>query len=1288
MSKPELERLIADVKADKDLQDKIKSIHPSNERVVEWANAHGYDITLDEFDAHIRKQKGELTHEELNRVVGGRGLSYDWTVTNQQGESHTYDPLQLAVIGHDMFIAHPVAAQIDQGWAGYKDTWNADKEMVQDSSPSDLIGAAQEHGASISESGSLTNVTFSEGVQIDRQVQYDSGQERSETLVSLPDGVSVGHQSLVEPGDVRLNEGTQIKLSGGGSYAGTLGGWHAFYSAEGELETDGPSDFEFSKAGVDTTFHVSKTPAGANVTVTNDQGSSDHQVSLPTAEQDWAAHPEAPAVWNDPSTQIDMKGNTGWMLEHTDASGPETTFTSASGQEFFLPHLPTSDWTITNSQGDYHTFTRPQIYGEEVKLAYNGEADWLAAHPEIEPAVADVRAVKEGVAQKAVAQIEDTWIATETTAVEDWNADKAAAVADAQNQDVQNWIRDFDTLKEDGGGTLPNGATLEPYYNDWVITGTSGKQVSFSGGDVFVVGIEPGYDGGGYFDYYSADPQTGREQPLWEFRTKSGYTFGSNVPISSDTWGNVFSTPNFAVYHELVNPQESWDITWDFDYYDENMPEDYEVGKEVAWGPGGVTTSGSDLDGVTVQVADGSIEMEGSKATFTPGSGVVLQPGVERPGNYSIEPVSGRSDAWLISAPYGEQWTIEKGDNPITPQSVERDRFEQAHPSATTIGSDVTVQHNWYVTDSSGELVRQYSSNQLREDGQYWEAAHPEGAQGIETWTTDTKAYEAAKQMWARDGVDPQGLPEGTVSGSKGEVSYTFAPGVPGESGYDLVIEGPDTYFHTETMEYLGTPSRWVGYDSDKTGEENVVDVVYSNGQVENLFVNDFGYVRAEGSNYGQVVGPRGDWRFSRVAGPDNRPLDTQVVLPDGEDVTLTTNTMIQGPHGRSVERNEVPGADPEMMVALRDGTDISWQKSDQTHREDGVPFWQANMEYFAVGGVGGQEFEWSPDQGLSYHNGHTVEYLTPGGDFGTSGPPSYGTLLDGETYSLMGNSWSFQTPHATVDLYAEYGYYGSRDSTVFETDEVVVEFNNGITLLHQPHYTEAYTEDQPGEMLWVAGKLDQVGEKELRPVQVSFETPSGGTETIAPREQVGGGADPSNNVLFTYKGPDGNVFSFDSRTKVYEDGVWTQEGNPTFSLDGAQIVRGQDETIMGPDGRISVDWGVSSQDLPDGSSRSGSSSGLVVVGVHRDVQVVQTEQDGHNAWGIDNTRVLSPYTYASKVQSGEATVPAAVSTNEVVFSQVAVFSNEAEAVDTTTTVQVEVEVETLVVAFGVLFLT
>ncbi|MFC1834010.1 hypothetical protein ACFL2Q_04660, partial [Thermodesulfobacteriota bacterium] len=226
--------------------------------------------------------------------------------------------------------------------------------------------------------------------------------------------------------------------------------------------------------------------------------------------------------------------------------------------------------------------------------------------------------------------------------------------------------------------------------------------------------------------------------------------------------------------------------------------------------------------------------------------------------------------------------------------------------------------------------------------------------------------------------------------------------------------------------------------------------------------------------------------------------------------------------------------------------------------------------------------------------------------------------------------------------------------------------------------------DSQPVELLWVGGRLEQVGDRDLRtPGQVSFESSSGGTTTV-----VGQRFSSSQTLQMSYKGPDDNVFTFQAAPVSWDGNAYVADGSPTFTLDGKQIERGQDATVMGPDGRISVQWGVPSHDLPDGSGESGTDSGLAVFGVNRDVQVVPIEQDGHSAWVINNTRVISPYTYLSKLQSGEVAAPAAVTTDEVAWSQVVIASNEAEAVDTTTTVQAEVEVEALIFAFGVAFLT
>ncbi len=1176
MSMPEVERLIADVKADKDLQDKVRAVHPSNERVVEWANAHGYDITLDELDAYIREQKGELTDEELNRVVGGKGLSYDWTITNPQGVSHTYDPRQLAAIGHDMFIAHPVAAQIDQGWAGYKDTFAADKQSIQDASPEALLDPAQSHGATVEQNGPATLVTLNDNLAI--SVNHEAGGPGLvQTTVFLRDGDQILHDSQLGPGGGPEGYWTKFVFPDN-SYFMVQDGEKSFYSQPDSewIMSGGPGEIEVSGTQGTSTFEVARASA-VTATVTTDQGTTVSDLGLKEVEQDWAAHTGAPVAWNEPGAEIAVQSGAGWSLDHTDASGLQTTFTSASGTEYVLPHVPTSDWTITNSQGDYRTFTPEQIHP--------GEVDWLVAHPKI-----------------------DTWPIEKPTALADWNADKAAAVTHAQDPAVQaseSMIDSYEATGEAFGGDLPHGGWLSPAYRNGIevqaIDTAQGRDFFLGHGEVQVLGTEPS-DGSQQF-VLQHDVDATVNDPSWSIDTRSGLEIDLGRPYGPDTEDTV-SKGGATLVHEVNDSQDQWII----------------------------------------------------RSNWVKG--------------YAVET--------------GEQWTVKKGDSPVTPQSVEpdwsevaRDHFVQAHPSATTIASDITVENNWYMTDSSGQVIGKYNSNRLRQDAENVETAHPQAVQEIKTWTADKGTYETAKQMWSGSGVDPQGLPEGTVSGSKGDVSYTFTPGTPGQSGYDLVIKGPDTYFHTETMEYEGTPDRWVGYDSDKTGKENNVDVVYSNGQVENLQVNDSYYVRPEGSNRGQVGGSRGDWLFSPVDGLDNQPLETQVVLPDGEDVTLTRNTMIQGPRGGFVLRDEVPDADPIMTVQLRDGTAIQWQKSDETHAEDGIPLYEANLESFDVAGPGGQWLQWLPEQGFSWYDGHTVEDLNPV-ESGAVAPPSTspGGILDGDGFASTGASWSFQLPRATVSVTGEYGFWCAKDSVPYETDLVSVTFNDGTTVYHRPYESGVYSDGSPndpnphGIAYWTDGKLQQVGEHNLRYYgQVTVETPSGGTLITVPEWESTDGP-----IQLMYEGPGGNVLTYN---------WWPAEGDPPYSLDGIPIEKGQDATIMGPYGRISVEWGVSSQDLPEGSSQSGTNSGLAVFGVHRDVQVVETEQDGHNAWAINNDKVICPYNYAAKVQSGQVALPAGVTTDVWVFSQVDVSTNAVEAVDVASTVQVVGEVEVFLFAFA-----
>ena len=469
MSRPELERLIEDVKADKGLQEKIKSIHPSNESIVEWANEHGYDISLDELDAYIREQKGELTDEELKKVVGGRGPSYDWTFTNQTGGSRTFTPYQLASIGHEMFIAHPTAEHVDQVWA-------ADKERILDASQGSLIDAAQARDASVSDSGGQTDVTFKDGIHISHEVQYQNGQETGQTTGTLRDGVAFGHDYLVGPGGVHERDGTAIRFNSGAEYDNTPG-WKAFYSPfDSEVETDGPGTLLYTAPNVDSTIHFTKTPASADVTVTTDKGSSDYQVTFPAAEQAWAAHPEVPAVWNEAGTDIVVQSNLGWVFEHSDESGPETTLTSASGTEYILPRVATTtDWTVTNSQGDYRTVTPGKIY--------HGEVNWLVAHPKIDHRqlpVAEAVLSNEAQIVSTREAIENAWGPDKQKAESDANSAKTIAIAHAQDPTVQHWEQVFAPEERDYGYDTAKGASIHWGQGDqWVAADLGPKGSEF-----------------------------------------------------------------------------------------------------------------------------------------------------------------------------------------------------------------------------------------------------------------------------------------------------------------------------------------------------------------------------------------------------------------------------------------------------------------------------------------------------------------------------------------------------------------------------------------------------------------------------------------------------------------------------------------------------------------------------------------------------------------------------------------------------------------------------------------
>jgi predicted ribosomally synthesized peptide with nif11-like leader len=71
MSRAELERFVADVKADPKLQADLKERGSGVASVVEIARSRGYEITTQDVRDYVRSQDREITEEELDRVTAG-----------------------------------------------------------------------------------------------------------------------------------------------------------------------------------------------------------------------------------------------------------------------------------------------------------------------------------------------------------------------------------------------------------------------------------------------------------------------------------------------------------------------------------------------------------------------------------------------------------------------------------------------------------------------------------------------------------------------------------------------------------------------------------------------------------------------------------------------------------------------------------------------------------------------------------------------------------------------------------------------------------------------------------------------------------------------------------------------------------------------------------------------------------------------------------------------------------------------------------------------------------------
>ena len=74
MSQADIERFVADLKANPDLLAEVKKSAGGVASVVDIAKGKGYDVTLEEAKAYIQAQaEGELSDEQLDAIAGGIG---------------------------------------------------------------------------------------------------------------------------------------------------------------------------------------------------------------------------------------------------------------------------------------------------------------------------------------------------------------------------------------------------------------------------------------------------------------------------------------------------------------------------------------------------------------------------------------------------------------------------------------------------------------------------------------------------------------------------------------------------------------------------------------------------------------------------------------------------------------------------------------------------------------------------------------------------------------------------------------------------------------------------------------------------------------------------------------------------------------------------------------------------------------------------------------------------------------------------------------------------------------
>lgn len=71
MSKAEIERFVTDVRDDAKLQAALRGKSLDGPGLVAVARGHGYDVTAEDVEAHVRASSRELSEEELDGAAGG-----------------------------------------------------------------------------------------------------------------------------------------------------------------------------------------------------------------------------------------------------------------------------------------------------------------------------------------------------------------------------------------------------------------------------------------------------------------------------------------------------------------------------------------------------------------------------------------------------------------------------------------------------------------------------------------------------------------------------------------------------------------------------------------------------------------------------------------------------------------------------------------------------------------------------------------------------------------------------------------------------------------------------------------------------------------------------------------------------------------------------------------------------------------------------------------------------------------------------------------------------------------